>query len=318
MSELLKELYKKVYLIRKTEETIREYYHEDEMKTPMHMSLGEEGIVAGVCQALTADDQVFGTFRSHALYLSKTGETDKFFAELYGKATGMAKGKSGSMHLSSPEHGFIGASAIVASGIPVAVGAAFANKQSKNGKVVAAFFGDGAVEEGVFWESLNVACLMNLPIVFVCEDNGLAVHIPDAERKGYSSIAEIVSRYNCHVIKSETTDAEKIYKLAREALKLIEETGKPVFMQLKYYRYLEHVGVNEDFNAGYREIKDYQEWRKKDPVDLLRKKLAENGRLESEIEELERSIDQQVRNSLQAAKQADFAAEYELCEDVFA
>src|SRR3989344_5622446 len=165
------ELYRKVYLARKAEEKIILEYPKDEMKTPMHMSMGEEAIVAGVCQALGLNSQVLSSYRSHAVYLIQTGETEKFFGELYGKATGPAQGKAGSMHLSSPEHGYLGASAVVATQIPVAVGAAFANKKLGKKIMTAVFFGDGALDEGVFWESLNMACLWKVPVIFICEDN---------------------------------------------------------------------------------------------------------------------------------------------------
>ncbi len=165
------DLYKKLYLARRAEKKIREHYMEDEMKTPMHMSMGEEAIAVGVCHALKAEDQVFATYRSHAIYLAKTQKIDDFFAEMYGKDTALLKGKGGSMHMCAPESGFMGTSAIVASIIPVAVGVAFANKQMGNDKLATVFFGDGATDEGAFWESLNVACLMKLPILFVCEDN---------------------------------------------------------------------------------------------------------------------------------------------------
>ena len=183
--DLLINLYKKMYLIRKVENTIKKNYNDDEIKTPMHMSMGEEAIVVGVCAALREKDQVFGTYRSHALYLSKVEETDKFFAEMYGKKTGVAMGRAGSMHLSCPEKGYISSSAIVASNISVAVGASWANKMKNNGKIVAVFFGDGAVDEGGFWESINMACLWKLPILFICEDNDLAVFTQSNKRHGY-------------------------------------------------------------------------------------------------------------------------------------
>jgi len=317
MPKLNSELYKKLYLIRKAETEIREHYFENEMKTPMHMSMGEEAIVVGVCQALGRNSQVFGTYRSHALYLVKTGETDKFFAEMYGKITGGAMGKAGSMHLSAPEEGVMGTSAIVGSIIPVAVGAAFANKKKNNGKVVAVFFGDGAVDEGNFWESLNVACLMKIPILFVCEDNGFAVHTPGSKRHGYKSIAEIVSKFNCNVLEENTTDAEIIYQLTQKAIKLIETTQMPCFLYLKYYRYLEHVGVNEDFDAGYRSRKEFEKWYKKDPIDLQRKKLLELGVKEKEIRKLEEEISNQVKNSIALAKKAPLVKVSEVYKDVF-
>ena len=317
MTEINLALYKKVYLIRRTEEKIREHYNEDEMKTPMHMSMGEEAIAVGVCHALKPEDQIFGTYRSHAIYLAKTGDTDNFFAEMYGKDTSLQKGKGGSMHLCAPESGFMGTSAIVGSIIPVAVGAAFANKQKNNGKLIAVFFGDGATDEGDFWESLNVACLMKLPLLFVCEDNGLAVHTPTSKRHGYASITDIVSKFNCNVFKKNTTDAEAIYELTRKAIKLIKTTQMPCFMHLRYYRYLEHVGVNEDFNAGYRSREEFEEWLKLDPINLQRKKLLEHGIKEEEIMKIEREIDNQIENSIKLAKKAPFAPSDELFKEVY-
>lgn len=319
MIRLNLDLYKKIYLIRRAEEKIREHYMEDEMKTPMHMSMGEEAIAVGVCHALKAEDQVFGSYRSHAIYLAKTQDTDDFFAEMYGKDTALLKGKGGSMHMCAPDSGFMGTSAIVASIIPVAVGAAFANKQQSNDKLVAIFFGDGALDEGAFWESLNVACLMKLPILFVCEDNGLAVHTPTSKRHGYASITEIVSKFNCNVLKEITTDAEAIYELTCQAIKLIKTTQMPCFMHLRYYRYLEHVGVNEDFDAGYRTREEFDEWYKKDPVNLQREKMiSKYGVKEEEITRIEREIDNQVANSLRLAKEAPFAEDSELYKGIFA
>jgi len=291
---------------------------EDEMKTPMHMSMGEEAIAIGVCHALGAEDQVFCSYRSHAIYLAKTQNTDDFFAEMYGKDTAFLKGKGGSMHMCAPDSGFMGTSAIVASSIPVAVGAAFANKQKDNGKIAAVFFGDGAIDEGDFWESLNIACLMKLPVVFICEDNGLAVHTPTSKRHGYASITDIVSRFNCNVLKENTTDAEVIYRLTQRAIKLTKTTQMPCFMHLRYYRYLEHVGVNEDFDAGYRSRDDFKEWFKKDPVNLQREKIIlKYGIKEEEILMIEREIDNQIENSLRLAKEAPFPGVGELYKGVF-
>jgi TPP-dependent pyruvate/acetoin dehydrogenase alpha subunit len=317
MKELNLSLYKKVYLIRKAEDAIRANYASDKMKTPMHMSTGEEAIAAGVCEALRPQDQILGTYRSHGIYLAKTGETDRFFAEMYGKATGMAKGKGGSMHLTAAEGGLICTSAIVGTTIPVAVGAAFANKMLKNGKVVAVFFGDGGVDEGVFWESLNSACVMRLPVLFVCEDNGFAVHIPAEQRHGYRSIVEVVRQFDCNVFPEQTTDPEAIYNLTQRAIEAMRKTQQPSFLHLTYYRYLEHVGVNEDFNAGYRDRKDYEKWRKSDPVEVQRKKLLQ-WYSDEEIRRLEKAIDEQVAASVRRADEAPFSMPEALYEDVLA
>jgi acetoin:2,6-dichlorophenolindophenol oxidoreductase subunit alpha len=313
--ELNVALYRKLYLIRAAENSIRKNYRSDVMKTPMHMSTGEEAIVAGVCQALAPSDQVLGTYRSHGLYLAKTGETDRFFAEMYGKATGMAKGKGGSMHLTSPADGLICTSAIVASTIPVAVGAAFANRVQKNGRLTAVFFGDGAIDEGVFWESLNCACAMKLPVLFVCEDNGYAVHSPAGQRHGYDSIAAIAAKFRCNVFSEETTDAEVIHDLTRAAVGSIRTNERPSFLYLKYYRYLEHVGVNEDFDQGYRSRQEYEWWAKVDPLKVTQIKLGQ-WLSQSDIGELERPIDEQIAESVRKAVEAPFASAESAYEDL--
>ena len=299
------------------EEKIREHYLENEMKTPVHLSVGGEAIVAGVCQALQPTDQVFGTYRSHGLYLAKTQETDQFFAELYGKNTGGAKGKAGSMHLTAPEYGLMGTSAVVATTIPLAVGTAFSNVYKKNGKMTAVFFGDGAIDEGVFWESLNLACLKKLPILFICENNNLAIHTDQSLRHGYDNIADIVSKFHCNVLSSDSTDAEEIYNLTKTATNLFQENKKPAFLHLKYYRYYEHVGINYDFDAGYRSEDEYKEWQKRDPISLQRKKLLSNGYLESDITDLENSIIKKIEASIKKAQEAPYPDKAELYTDVF-
>jgi TPP-dependent pyruvate/acetoin dehydrogenase alpha subunit len=317
MKQLNTALYQKVYLIRRAEQAIREHYASDAMKTPMHMSTGGEAICAGVCQALRLADEVVGTYRSHGIYLAKTGETDRFFAEMYGRATGMAKGKAGSMHLTAPQAGLICTSAIVGTTIPVAVGAAFANREMKRDRVVAVFFGDGAIDEGVFWESLNSACVMKIPLLFVCEDNGFAVHVPKPLRHGYRSITEVVSKFDCDVHASESTDPEAIYQLTVGAIARMREMQRPAFMHLKYYRYLEHVGVNEDFAQGYRDRKEFERWHANDPLALQRKKLL-RWYAEADIKSLEQAIDRQVAESVKRAEQAPFPQAEELYQDVLA
>jgi len=314
--ELILNLFRKAYLIRAAEELIIKHYDNNEMKTPMHMSMGGEAISAGVCTAL-GNCQTFGTYRSHGLYLSVTEETDKFFAEMLGKATGVLKGKGGSMHLLSPQDGLLGISAVVGSTIPLAVGSAFANVYLKKKRITAVFFGDGAVDEGVFWESLNIACLKALPVLFVCEDNGYAVHTPSALRRGYKSLVTIIQQYAVSVFETDSTDAEQIYNLTLQATASIQKKHQPAFLHLKYYRYLEHVGVYEDFGAGYRSKKEFIKWQKKDPIKLLRNKLKEAKVNDMEIVKLEERINKQVGESFQKAKNAPFPDSSELLKNTF-
>lgn len=297
------DFYKSLLSIRKAEQAIIHYYPEDDMKTPMHMSMGQEPVAVGVCEAVKGRGQVFGSYRSHAAFLAFTGDLDRFFAELYGRETGTAGGKGGSMHLSAPETGFMLSSAIVGSSISVAVGAAFASK-SKGSGISCVFFGDGAVDEGTFWESLNVAALMGLPVLFVCEDNGLAVHTSSDSRRGYKSLLDIVSSFDCSVFDSDSTDVEEIYDLAVEAIDSIASTGKPAFLQLSCYRYLEHVGTNEDFEAGYRTREQYEAWLDRDGLSLQRQRLLASGVDEDRVAEIENEIDQGVADAVERAKKA--------------
>lgn len=317
--ELNVALYEKVYLIRAAERGIQKYYHEDDMKTPMHMSMGEEAIVVGVCEALGPEGQMFGTYRSHALYLARTGETDDFFAEMYGKASGIARGKAGSMHMSAPQQGLLCCAAVVASTIPLAVGAAYANKMLGRDCVTAAFFGDGATDAGVFWESLNGACGMKLPVLFVCEDNDLAVHTRRSHRQGFRSITDVASQFDCAVYSSDSTDVGEIYRVTRAALVDMKATGRPGFLRFNWYRYLEHVGINEDFDAGYRGKEEFEEWLERDPVALQRKKLLEvEGLDEAYVSGIEHAINEQVERSIKLAKAMPFGGNEELYAGLFA
>ncbi len=311
-------LYKKVYLIRTAEEAIIQYYSEDEMKTPMHMSMGEEALVVGVCHALTDKDQVLGTYRSHALFLAKTQDVNMFFAEMYGKTSGSADGKSGSMHLSKPSKGMILSSAIVGSSISTAVGVALANKMQKNNKITAVFFGDGAVDAGTFWESLNFACLSKLPILFVLEDNGIAVHTDQSLRYGYNQIETLIEQYQCDLYQSDSTNVYDIYNLTVQAIEKMRATQRPVFMKLKYYRYLEHVGVNFDFHDNYRDEQEYKRWLERDPVVSKREFILNNNILPIEkLEAIETSIRNKINDGVVLAKSSPFSPINVLTKDVF-
>lgn len=317
MNPLSLSLYETLYTVRRAEQAIIAWYPQDDMKTPMHMSMGQEAIPVAVCHALAAEDQVFATYRSHAAFLAKTGDVDRFFGELYGKETGTAQGKAGSMHLADCRKGYVCSSAIVASCIPVAVGASFAHKRQGDGLISCVFFGDGAVDEGVAWESLNVACVMRLPTLFVCEDNSLAVHTATAVRRGYRSLADVVGAYDCAVFAADTTDVEALHRLAAEAIGAIRRTGRPAFLHARCYRYLEHVGIHDDFDAGYRSREEFERWFARDCVLLQRQRLFEQGGAEAEVRRLEAGIDGRIEAAIQRAKAAAFPPRGALYQGVF-
>ena len=317
MRELSLDLYKKLFLVRRAEQYIIKHYPENEMKCPMHMSMGQEAISVGVCHALKPEDQVFATYRSHAAFLAKTGDTDMFFAELYGRTTGTAQGKSGSMHLAAPDKGYMGSSGVVGSCIPLAVGAAFANKYVQNNQIACVFFGDGALDAGVFWESLNVACVMELPVLFVAEDNGYAVNTPIHARQAFKDIVDVAGKLECNTWTENSTDVEAIHRLTLNSIESTKITSKPSLLHLKCYRYLEHVGIYEDFDVGYRARSEYLEWYKRDCLLLQRKRLLSTGYTETDIEGVERLIDRQIENSVKQAREAPYPEPEELYRGVF-
>ena len=311
-------LYRKLLLVRRAEEKIREEYFTNDMKTPVHLGIGGEAITVGVCQALPSGTKAFGTYRNHALYLALTGETDGFFGELYGKATGTGKGKAGSMHLAAPQQGLMATSAVVGTTIPLAVGAALAHQYRGEPHLAVSFFGDGAMEEGVFWESLNFACLRQLRVLFVCEDNGLAIHTATSERQGFRSIPEALQGFRCHVISGEGSDLRGVIAATRQMVERMEQDARPGFLHLTYFRFLEHVGPLEDFNAGYRDKPSPEELVRLDPIWRFEQELLEQGVAKRELEAVQASVEEQIARSVQAAGQAPFASPAELSTDVWA
>src|SRR5262249_50909889 len=188
-------LYRSLYRIRRIEEEVARVYPTDKIKSPVHLSIGQEAVSVGVCAALEPRDVVFGTYRGHALYLAKGGDMRRLVAELFGKATGCARGKGGSMHLIDTEAGGMGTSAVVGTTIANAVGYAYALQYRRRDAVVASFFGDGATEEGAFAESLNFAALKRLPVLFVCENNRYAIHTHQDRRQGLPDICRRARAY---------------------------------------------------------------------------------------------------------------------------
>ena len=312
--------YRRLYLVRRCEETIQQHYSEDEMKTPVHLSIGQEAAAVGVCEALGEAERIFGTYRSHALYLARSDDTDGFFGELYGRSCGVARGKAGSMHLASPAHGLMLTSAVVGTTIPLALGAALAlERQGSRGRAVV-FFGDGATGEGCFWESLNYACARRARVVFVCEDNGLAIHSRRETREGYADLPSVLERFRCTLLCSESTDVLEIRDLAERGLREQERLGGPLFLYLRCYRFVEHVGpaIDDRFDLGYRRHDEFAAWQARDPLEVTRRHLAQLGVTRDELEPLEAAVDAQISASVTRARACAPPALEELREGVYA
>jgi TPP-dependent pyruvate/acetoin dehydrogenase alpha subunit len=264
--ELYRRLFRTALLIRLVEERIIALYPSDRIQSPVHLSIGQEAVAVGVCDALRPDDLVFATYRSHGFYIAKGGPLDAMFAELYGRTGGISGGKAGSMHLAAPEVGLMGSSAVVASTIPHAVGAALSFKRRKSSRIAVAVFGDGATEEGVYHESLNFAALTKAPVLFICEDNGLAVHSHRPARQTYDLSRHAATFGIAARRVEEGWDMLAIRAATLEAVSRVR-AGEPFVLEIATSRYKEHVGVGEDFHFGYRAQDGYDAWKRRDPLN---------------------------------------------------
>jgi len=292
-TDVLASFYERLYLVRRAEERIGEIYPSDRIKSPVHLSIGQEAVAVGICLALREDDIVSGTYRGHAAYLAHGGDLRGMFAELYGKDTGVARGKGGSMHLVDMTARVLGTSAVVGSTVPVALGFALAQKATNTGRVVAAFFGDGATEEGVFYESLNFAALRSLPVLFVCENNFLAIHEPIAKRQATDRLVERVATFGMPAVRVTSGDVFEIEDKAASLVEHVRAGRGPAFLECHTYRWREHVGPGEDYDAGYRDRSALAEWQARDPLAALAARLPANRRAEIEME-IERRIEDAV------------------------
>jgi len=307
------QFYRSLYRIRRVEEEVAKVYPTDKIKSPVHLSIGQEAVSVGICEALQPDDVVFGTYRSHALYLAKGGDLNKMVAELYGKATGCAKGKGGSMHMIDLAANVMGSSAVVGTTIANAIGYAYALKHQPQDSIVVSIFGDGAVDEGVFAESINWAALKKLPIIFVCENNNYAIHTHQRDRQKLDNICDRARSYGIPAEKIEDNDTLTIYEKIGAAAKALRngEPG-PFFFECMTYRWKEHVGPNEDYHLGYRTKEEAEPWIKNDQV----KRLADLVELE-ERQKIEAEVEAEIKSAFEFAEASPFPEAPELFKDVF-
>ena len=245
------------------------------MRCPVHLSIGQEASAVGVCSALNLTDWVFSGHRNHAHYLAKGGNLKTMLAEIYGKASGCCGGKGGSMHLSDLTCGFIAATPIVGSTVPIAVGAALTAKRQGNGRVVVVFLGDGAMEAGIVHESLNFASVKKLPILFVCENNLYSVYSPlNVRQPSNRTLSQVASGHGIQVLTADGNNVEEVYLASKNAVRSLRNEIGPVFLELPTYRWLEHCGPGYDNNIGYRSEEEFEKWKLLDPVIMQEKNMG--------------------------------------------
>jgi pyruvate dehydrogenase E1 component alpha subunit len=274
-------LYRAMLRIRLVEEAIAKRYAEQDMRCPVHLSIGQEAAAAGVCHALRNGDRVFSTHRCHAHYLAMNGDCSAMIAEMYGKVTGCIGGRGGSMHLQDPDHGLIASVPIVGGSIPLATGTALSDSLDGNGRVSVAFFGDATLEEGIFHESANFAALRSLPVLFVCENNLYSVYTPLEQRQPDRPLTDIARGHGLTAEAADGNDAEAVLAAATRAIDRARAGSGPTLLVLDTYRWREHCGPNFDNHLGYRTEAEYLAWRARCPLERLRTQLMERGLLSS-------------------------------------
>jgi TPP-dependent pyruvate/acetoin dehydrogenase alpha subunit len=317
--QILKRLYFKMLRIRRVEEAIAQAYPKQEMRCPVHLSIGQEAVPVGICDQLGVKDRVYSTHRCHAHYLAKDGGINEMLAELYGKSTGCCKGKGGSMHLVQRATGMMGSSALVAGTIPLAVGSALAALHDKSRFVTVAFFGDGATEEGIFYESMNFAALKKLPIIFACENNLYATYSHQSARQATTNIANRALAFGMPSAQIDGNDVKEVYRSATESIERARSGGGPTLIEFKTYRWRDHVGPNLDHEVGYRTKQEVDEWIARCPIARLEKELVSSKILSpNEKEGMEKDLASAIETGFAFAKKSPFPMASEIYSDIYA
>ena len=316
-AQLRRTMFRSMLRIRRVEEAIAARYSEQEMRCPVHLSIGQEAVASGVAAALEPRDYVLSAHRAHAHYLAKGGDLRAFVAELYGRAEGCCEGRGGSMHLIDLEAGVLGATPIVGSTLPVAVGAALGSVMRGEDRVTAIFFGDGATEEGVFSEALNFAALRSLPVVFVCENNRYSCYTPLELRQPHErDNVTIAAGHGIPGDRGDGNDVEAVRALTAQAVARARAGAGPTYLEFATYRWLEHCGPAEDDHLNYRPSDDVAAWRARDPIALFAAELRERGELgDAAREALESEIAAEIDEVFAWARSAPWPAPERLYAD---
>lgn len=305
MKKIILKLFKQAFRIRAVEQEISKRYKEEKMRCPIHLSIGQEAVSAAFSLVVKKKDFAVSTHRGHAHYLAKGGSLKKLIAEIYGKETGCSKGKGGSMHLVDLKSNFMGTSAIVANSIPTGVGLGLSSLYEKKKKISYVFLGDGATEEGVFYESINFSIIKNLPVVFICENNLYSVYSDLTVRQPKNrKIYKMCQNLGIKSAYSDGSDLLKSYETFKKAAEYVSKKKKPFFIEFKTYRYLEHCGPNFDNHLNYRSQKEYNYWKKKDPIEKIKKSFDKTEKLL--INKFEKKIKREIKEAFSFAEKSKF------------
>jgi pyruvate dehydrogenase E1 component alpha subunit len=313
---MLLDAYKKMFLIRTAEEQIAAYYLKNKIMSLVHFYIGQEAIAVGICDALQKDDRVMGNHRSHGHYLAKGGDLKKMICELLGKEYGSSHGKGGSMHMIDTSVNFIGSTPILSSAVPLSCGSAFEQKYHKSGTVTVVFLGDGAFEEGGVYESLNLATLLKLPLLFILENNLRSINTRLWERRSAAhNTKKIVTGFGVRYIRADGNDYLDVAIKARELIAEVR-AGKPALIECMTYRHMAHSGPT--FEEETREEDTAERRKEKDSVAKMRREILASGISEEEIITTEDDIKKTIADTIAFAEKAPFPKKESLYTDLYA
>ena len=317
---LLMEMLRRMLRIRRFEEQVLQLVDRGEIVGAAHSYIGEEAVAVGTCLALRDDDWMTGNHRSHGHPIAKGGDLKKAMAELLGKRTGFCKGKGGSMHLADFSIGILGESGILGSSIPTAVGAALGSKLQGNDRVAVAFFGDGASNEGVFHESINLAAVWKLPVIFLCENNQYAVTSSFKDMVSSENISDRAAAYNIPGVLVDGQDVITMYEAVSHAVTRARGGQGPSLVEGMTYRFYEHsLGLGRIVRDLYRTDEEVEQWKLRDPIDVHKERLlSQRIATQAETDQMDDEVRRQVEEALEFARQSPYPDPSELFEDMYA
>lgn len=316
--EKLKKMYELMVKIRKFEEKVVDIFARGFMPGLAHLYVGEEAVAVGACSNLNKEDYISSTHRGHGHCIAKGGDVKRMMAEIFGKRTGYCKGKGGSMHIADLDIGILGAVGIVGAGIPIAVGAALSARLRKTDQVVVSFFGDGASNQGTFHESLNLASVKKLPIVFVCENNLYAISTSQSKAQAIRDIAKRAVAYNIPGTIADGNDVLDVYEKVAEAVGGARRGEGPSLVECKTYRWRGHHEGDPKRGVRYRSMSEVSEWEKRCPIARFKRFLLDGGIFkEARLKLIEDRIIREIEEAVEFANQGPFPASEEVLEDLF-
>jgi acetoin:2,6-dichlorophenolindophenol oxidoreductase subunit alpha len=318
-TEQLVAWYRAMLRIRRIEEEIERRYHQDQMKTPIHLVIGQEAAAVGCCAALRETDLVYTSHRTHGAYLAKGGDLGRMLCEMHCRINGCVGSRGGSMHLIDKSVGMAGTSAIVGGAVPIATGAALAAKMKRDDRVVVVFIGDATTEEGVTSESLNFAALKKLPVIFFCENNFYSVQSPLAARQPARDIRTWAEAHGMPAVSIDGVNVLAVNRAVRDAVARARAGDGPTFVEVAVYRFRAHGGAGDDSKTGYRTEAERIAWEAVDPVPLFGEYLMRGAKLdETAIQTMEREIAVEIADAFELALASPNPAEEDLYRHVYA